>query len=269
MFDADDAIEAGAVLRDPTTVPVGELVFADPPELHFEGFTEDTFAVLDRLRDKPDLEQFRIERGAVDGIDRVAAHVMGPFARYRDDLVVNFVAPSALRWETDRNVFSRLPKNDFGGGGCKSHVWLCLYRPPRRRLTDAQLSHSVSPRGFEVSLFVGELARDLLQHARARVADDPDGFLGRVGEAFAGDGSGGQVRLEYAVRQRGATVEHVLDQPPTTLPDGLLRAQWLAIGVTFGRQQVIAWGPRLVTEALAVVRRLWPLYRFLFGGRPA
>lgn len=267
MFEADDAIEAGAVLRDPTTVPVGELVFTDPPELHFEGFTAETFAVLDRLRDKPDLEQFRVERGANDGIDRVAAHVMGPFARYRDDLVVNFVAPSALRWETDRNVFSRLPKNDFGGGGCKSHVWLCFYRPPRRRLTDAQLSHAVSPRGFEVSLFVGELARDLRQHARARIADDPQGFLAALRDGF--DGAAGEARFEYAVRHRGATVERALTAPPAAIPDDLARAQWLALGATFDRQQVIGWGPRLVVEAFAAIRRLWPLYRFLFGGRPA
>ncbi len=265
MTDDFDPIAAGAALTEPTAVPVDRLVFTDPPDLHFEGFTAESFAVLDRLDAKPDLEQYRAERGGPDGSgpDRIAAHIKEPFARYRDDLVVNWIAPSALRFETDRGVFSRLPKNDFGKGGCKSNLWLAFYRPPRKRLTDAQLSHCIKPTGVHVGLFVGAYGTELLEHAKARIADAPDRVLAALNPCFVGD-----TRFRYRVRRRGGIVTHTHRAPLASLPDDIGRALDLAVRTTFPRADVIAWGPRLVTEAFAVIRRLWPLYRALFGGRP-
>lgn len=271
----DDPITAGAILREPTEVPVAALAFADPPELHFPGFTPDSFAVLDRLAAKPDLEQYRLERGAPPeggapgqlGPDRIGAHIKAPFAAYRDDLVVNFVAPSALRFETDRGVFSRLPKNDFGKGGCKSNLWMAFYRPPRKRLTDAQLSHCIKPEGFHVGLFVGPYGRALLTHAKARITDDPDRFLAALAACF--DSGPGQTRFSYRVRHRGALTPRAHLAPLDAVPDDLARAQDLAVRTTLPRDHVIARGPALVTDAFTVLRRLWPLYRALFAGRPA
>ena len=58
--------------------------------------------MLDRLRDEPHIDQYKSEKPGVTD------HLKAPFRRYRDDLVVNWVLPNRLDFETERYVFSRL-----------------------------------------------------------------------------------------------------------------------------------------------------------------
>ena len=117
-------------------------IVPEPLDLTFEGFAPEAFAILERLRDEPHIAQYRKEKA---GIKR---YITEPFKRFRDDLVVNWVLPNRLDFETEKNVFSRLLKNDFGAGGCHHHLWMAFYRPGRRRLTDVQLAPCITPDGF-------------------------------------------------------------------------------------------------------------------------
>ena len=151
--------------------PCRPFIVPEPLSLHFEGFSEDAFAVLERLRAHPHIEQYRAEK------DAITHFVTDPFKRYRDDLALGWVLPNGLPFETEKNVFSRLLKNDFGAGGCHHHQWMAFYRPPRRRLTDVQLSHSLYPDGFAFGLYVGEYAKGLFPHVKAQMQEEPERAL--------------------------------------------------------------------------------------------
>ena len=223
----------------------------EPLDLSFEGFAAEAFAILGRLRERPRIEQYREEK---DGVRRFLRE---PFTRFRDDLVVNFVLPNRLDFETERNVFSRILKNDFGAGGSHHHLWMAFYRPERRRLTDVQLSHSIDPDGFETGLFVGGYAYDLVQQTRARIEARPEEFLARVNPLL------GACTLTYRLGAGQRAVRHTVTAPLDAVPAELVRADALWLRRRFGRDDVLAWRHDLVRHALDALVGLWPLYRFL------
>lgn len=216
---------------------------------HFPGFTPDTFATLDRIRQAPYVGTLRAER------DAIARHVKAPFEAYRDDLVAALVLPNHLPWETEKGVFSRFPKNDFGAGGAHSHLWMSFYRIGYTRLTDIQFGHSLSPNGFRLNLYVGDYMRDGLERLRtgwthpeeqqdliARLENLPDvyrwTFLNRKREPIAPD------RLEE--KAMGA----------------------LVIERELSREAVLSLGPALFFEALEHFAACWGVYRWLVEDLP-
>ncbi len=251
------AFEPPAV--DPTERPAEDLTLPERLDLTFEGFGPDAFALLERLRRHPHIEQYRTEK---PGIERV---LKAPFRRFRDDLVVNWVLPNRLAFETERNVFSRLLKNDFGAGGCHHHLWMAFYRPGFRRLTDLQLSHGISPDGFTTGLFVGEYGQALLRRARAQIEQAPDVFLRLVNPLLAQPGW----RFAWTHGRRTSRAQPLAEAPLDDVSEALATARSLWVRRTFPREDVIAWQSGLVRQALEAVMALWPLYRFLAGTRPA
>ena len=222
--------------------------------LRFQGFPPETFAVLERLKQHPHIEQYRTEKEAID------AFVTGPFKVYRDDLVVNWVLPNGLPFETEKNVFSRLLKNDFGAGGCHHHQWLAFYRPPRRRLTDAQLSHSVYPDGFTLGLYLGDYAKGLFREARAAMLDDKARVLGLLNDLI-----GRGYTFTYAPTIKKTLASPTFTEPIDALPEDLGRAKGMWVRRKIDRATVLDAGPDLVRLAIEAQRELWPLYLWWAG----
>lgn len=247
---------AGPVQVDPTQLPTSQMTRPEPLDLEFEGWSVEAFQILDRLRAHPHIDQYREEK---PGISR---HLKEPFKRYRNDLVVNWVLPNRLDFETEKNVFSRLLKNDFGAGGCKDNRWMSFYRPRRKRLRDVQISHNVSPDGFDVGIFVGGYAEDLLQQAKDRIAREPERYLALINPLLQEK----EWRF-YFRRGSGANKErHTYERPLDAIPDPLQRADDIFVRRHFPRDRVLDWGPALVEHALDAVLAIWPIYRFYLGG---
>lgn len=227
-------------------------------DLTFEGFGGEAFEILERLRQHPHIEQYRKEKEAV------RKQLQEPFKRYRDDLVVNWVLPEQLPYETERNVFSRLLKNDFGAGGCHHHLWLSFYRPGRRRVTDLQLAHTIYPDRFAVTLFVGAHMQDVFRTARRQITGMPDQFLALVNPLLREQWS------FYLARGSGkARVRQEYGGPLAALPPAFEPCDSFWLRCAFPRGRVLAWGPELVGNALTAVRALWPVYGFLLGEAPS
>jgi hypothetical protein len=219
----------------------------------FAGFQETAFEALDRLRENPTVEQLRADRA------RIQAEVVEPFRLFRDDLVVHWVLPRGASLETERNVFSRLVKNDFGAGGAHSHLWLAFYRHGRTRLTDLQLSHSLSPEGFSVSLYASERAGATFAALLRQVHGEPARLLQHINDLL----SGGFV-LSCALR--GVTrrsADHAWSAPLAELPEELHRARAVWVTSRIPRDQVVASGTCLVCTALALMADLEPLYQWI------
>jgi hypothetical protein len=221
----------------------------DPLDLRFAGFAPDAFAVLERLREHPHIEQYRAVKNAI------ATHITAPFKAYRDDLVVNWVLPNRPPFETEKNVFSRLLKNDFGAGGCHHHQWMAFYRPPRRRLTDVQLSHSLYPDGFVFGLYIGEYAKALFRDAKAQMLDAPERTLyllnGLIERGYT---------FTYAPTVTKSLASPTFAEPLDALPDDLARANGMWVRRKMERDAVLDAGPDLVRHAIDAQAELWPLY---------
>ncbi len=234
------------------------LAFPEPLGLHFEGFSSHAFTTLAALRDQPHVEQYRRLKPALD------QHVVAPFKRYRDDLALNWVIANGLPFETEKNVFSRILKNDWGAGGSHSHLWMAFYRQGSKRLHDAQLSHSLDPDGFTVGLYVGDYAQAWTVNLRERIGEAPGAFFDLLAalpekegwRAFVYAGAG-QTRREVG---RGAAAAAALP--------AIRRAKGFWVRRTFEKADVLAWGPALVAHSLAALAALWPLYLYFLAAAP-
>lgn len=251
-----DAPPPVAARRDPPSVPAGEIALPDELDHSFAGWQPEAFEILDRLREEPHIGQYKKERDA----GRLDEYIREPFKRYRDDLVVNWVLPNRLGFETEKRVFSRLLKNDFGAGGCHHHRWMAFYRPEAgKRLQDVQLSHSLSDEGLTVGLYVGAYATDLLDRAKARIEKAPERYLALV-NALLERGEGWYFSYHYGSGSSETAPQY--HEPLGALPEDWQRADGLAVRRQLGRDEVIQEQSAVVREALEVVMDVWPLYRF-------
>ncbi|MEL6615934.1 MAG: hypothetical protein AAFQ43_09360 [Bacteroidota bacterium] len=234
----------------PTAAP--PFVTPEPLALAFEGFPAEGLDALARLREEPHIERYRKEKEVLQRA------VIAPFKCYRDDLAVNWVIPNGLPFETEKNVFSRILKNDFGAGGSHSHLWMSFYRLPRKRLTDIQLSHAVHADAFRWGLYVGDYARGLFGPARQRLVDSPSESLDLLNALIARGYS-----FAFAPRVTKPAGRPEYTEPLAELPEGLERAKGIWIMRRIGREEMDALGPGLVSRAIEEQAALWPLYRFL------
>lgn len=234
-------------------IPDATLPFARPRrlDLTFEGFPAEGYDALARLKAEPHIGQYQKDKEILDRA------VTAPFKRYRDDLALNWVIPNALPFQTERNVFSRVLKNDFGRGGSHSHLWMSFYRLPRKRLTDIQLSHAVYADGFRWGLYVGDYARGLFQPARQRLAEDPDALP--ILNTLLADG----YRLAFAPHVTKPEGRPEFSDPLDAVPDGLARARGVWVMKKISRDHAESLGGDLVGAAIDAQQDLWPLYRFI------
>ena len=240
--------------RAPETVPADALSFTRPPDCTFSGWTPDVFDMLERLRETPHIDQYNKEKPDLHEV------LKDPFKRYRDDIVVNWVLPNRLDFETERYVFSRLLKNDFGAGGCHDNLWMSFYRPHTKRLKDVQISHRIDPDGFQVGIFVGAHATDLLDQAQQRIQQAPDTYLQHVNSCLQRE----RWRFYYYTGS-GPSIKH--NDPLDALPEAVLEAEGIWLRRFMPRDRVLEWGPNLVAEALDAIQHIWPLYRFYLADR--
>jgi hypothetical protein len=229
----------------------------DTLDRSFEGWSPEVFAMLDRLRAEPHIDQYEAEKPGPTN------HLKDPFRRYRDDLVVNWVLPNRLDLETERHVFSRLLKNDFGAGGCHDHLWMSFYRPETRRLEDVQITHRVSPDGFAVGVYVGAHATDLLKQAKARIRQAPATYLDLVNPLLQRE----DWRF-YTHRGSGQNeTQTVFSDPLDAVPDSVDGADGIYVRHYLSREKTLDLGPELVDRALDLVFAVWPIYRFYLSSQ--
>ena len=249
---ADPFLDAQPTLRPAPSVAVDEMSLSETWSLTFPGFTSATFGILDRLRETPHIDQYKKEKpGVTDDLK-------DPFRQYRDDIVVNWVLPSRLDLETERHVFSRLLKNDFGAGGCHDNLWMSFYRPETKRLKDVQVSHSISPDGFDIGIYVGSYATDLLDRAVERIRHAPDTFLDLTNPLleqeewrFYAHGGSGEGKWKTTWRD-----------PLSSVPDAVDQANGIWVRRRISREKVLELQSDLVREGLDAVLDVWPIYRF-------
>lgn len=239
------------VSRSVSDLPDSPDVRPQPLQLSFRGFSDDGLAALARLKAEPRIERYRTEK------DAIKSGIVEPFERYRDDLALNWVIPNGLPFETEKGVFSRLLKNDFGAGGSHHHLWMSFYRTGRTRLTDLQLSHAVYPDGFRWALYAGDYSKETFRAARERTVDEPTEALALLNPLLERG-----YRLAFAPHVTKPEGYPEITEPLDALPDGLARAKGIWLARRISAEQMQTLGPDLVSAAIDAQLELWPLYRF-------
>ena len=135
---------------------------------------------------------------------------------------------------------------------------MSFYRPPRKRLTDIQLSHAVHADAFRWGLYVGDYARGLFRPARERLVRQSGTSLELVNALLARG-----YRLAFAPHVTKPEGRPEFSEPLDALPDGLDRAKGIWLMRRISREEAQALGPNLVGAAIDAQEELWPLYRFL------
>lgn len=109
-----------------------------------------TFDLLAALHAKPQ-RPFYIERK-----EDFKAHVEEPFQRLMRDVAARLPAAITTLMETERNVFARILKNDYGQGGAWDFYWGAFYPQGGKRIADPQLSMWINADLLEFGFYIGD-----------------------------------------------------------------------------------------------------------------
>jgi 5-methylcytosine-specific restriction enzyme B len=105
------------------------------------------------------------------------------------------------RLETERNLFSRILKNDYGQGGAWDHYWGAFYPKGGRRIAGLQLLASLNHEGLLCGFYIGESGDD--QRERLRRNSARESVL--AGSLPATINDEGAARLAVYLRAPGST----------------------------------------------------------------
>jgi 5-methylcytosine-specific restriction enzyme B len=111
-------------------------------------FDETTFELMDLLHVNPTASLYLSHKASFK------AHVEGPLQRLFRAMVSRLPRPMLSVLETDRNVFARIMKNDFGRGGAWDYYWGALYPRGGRRIAGAQQFVSVGHEGVRAGFYI-------------------------------------------------------------------------------------------------------------------
>ncbi len=139
-----------------------------PPAVTAGWFTRRTFELLEGLHRTPKRDYYIAHKAEFQ------QYVEQPFKDFFARVVSALPQPVVDRMETEKNVFARIPKNDYGRGGAWGFYWGALYPQDGKRIEDAQLyillDHECLRYGFSIGRYGDErrdtFLRGLNQHLR-------------------------------------------------------------------------------------------------------
>jgi len=138
------AIESGAVIRRGEPTAGGY-------------FTPRTLELLEGLHRDPTVAYYNEHR------DAFQKHLIAPFRRLFHDVAECLPAAITDVMETERRLFSRIPKNDFGQGGAWPWYWGAFYPRGSKRTDDAQLLLSIDHQRLAFGFFIADYAAERRQ----------------------------------------------------------------------------------------------------------
>ncbi len=118
-------------------------------------FTTRTFELLSGLHRNPTKDFYMAHR------EELEIHLREPFKQLMRDVIAQLPPAITDVMETEKRLFSRILKNDYGQGGAWDFYWGALYPEGGKRTTDAQLSLWIYPEKLGFSFYLGEYGTEL------------------------------------------------------------------------------------------------------------
>lgn len=228
----------GSVIPPGHKEPSSPSSFLELPEY----FSEETFELLVGLEEDPTAIYYQSNK------DALRIHVEEPIQRLLRGAVALLPPSMKERMETEKRIFGRILKNDFGQGGAWPYVWGALYPKGGKRTTDAQLFVFLDAEGLSFGFWVGESASDCRQRFLAKAPAQSAQLLGLIGSA----GSIPGLRFGEGPKAHG--------NPSLNGTDWLadLKAHGIRAAVFLTSEEVLA------TEESALVQRIASTFQALY-----
>lgn len=157
-----------AAILDPTLRPAlfREGLDIEPiDEVEKEGyFTLRTLELLTELHNDPSKDHYQAYKADF------VAYLEAPFQQLMHDVAATFPPAILEIMETQKYLFSRILKNDWGQGGAWDCYWGAFYPQGSKRIQDAQLLIWVDHRFFKCGFYIGgygdEARQRFLRHCK-------------------------------------------------------------------------------------------------------
>ncbi len=191
-------------------------------------FSRRTFELLEELHETPTREFYSKHQ------EEFREHVEEPLQELLSGIAA--LLPQAMKeeLETEKRLFSRIPKNDFGRGGAWDFYWGAFYPRGGKRIAGAQLFVALLRDGLEYGFNLGEYGEDQRTRFVKNVRKRRDALVTALnpriddGQFLFGvkRGEDGRLDEESARSTLNEWLFHIDDDPPSVRavvpPDELL-----------------------------------------------
>ncbi len=117
-------------------------------------FSPETFILLAELHQNPSKEIY------LDKKEAFKTHVEEPLQQLFQAVAGRLPPPIIAAMETEKKIFGRILKNDYGQGGAWDFYWGAFYRRGGKRTEDAQLLIWINSQGLEYGFYIGVYGSD-------------------------------------------------------------------------------------------------------------
>lgn len=231
-----------------------------PPPPADRPFTPKTFELLSGLHEEPTRDHYNAHR------EELEEYLIKPFQDVFRRVAARLPAPIRDAMETEKRVFSRILKNDYGQGGAWDYYWGAFYPKGGKRTEAAQLFMRINRErlaaGFYIGVYGGDqrerFLRNLNEHRQALNIIFQDFFNDPSlswdgGERPAVEDTGPEVRTASTWAEWVAQAQ-----------DGAVRA-----AVTIPKEEVLALSTdQLVVRIVGLFEQLYPLVLMAVSERP-
>lgn len=153
----------------------------EDPVVTDAAFTRETFTLLAALDETPTLVFYRAHEEAF------REQVIGPFQAVFHGVCQQLPVAITDRMETDKNLFSRVAKNDYGQGGAWSHYWGALSLKGLKKTESAQLLLWMNYEYLECGFTIGHYADEVVERFQRNCQRYRHQLAQWLGEAFSPD----------------------------------------------------------------------------------
>ena len=232
-----------------TPIPIGDVkrvkellgvMEATKPPVSDAAFTPRAFELLSMLRAKPEVSVYNAHSKEFKEL------VEQPFQSLLN-AVASRVRPEIKQvMETEKRIFSKIAKNDYGRGGAWDFYWGAFCPKGGKRIEDAQLFVWMHDQHIDFGFYIGEYGTD----QRTRFVSNCQNMGDRVESLLAKELS--ELGLSYGDRGAADSNELGLAVPGLSLTDWLARVDQVGIraGVWLERSAVLSMSAEALTQKI-------------------
>ena len=149
-----DMIDVHSLIWAAYRAPSKEVTVAEPEEVYELNpeslFASRTFELLAMLHEDPTKEFYGSHK------DEFKEFLRDPMKKLFASIALSMPAEFCEHLETEKKLFSRIPKNDWGKGGAWDYYWGAFYAKGEKRITSEQLYLTVDRLGIRFGYSQGE-----------------------------------------------------------------------------------------------------------------
>ncbi len=216
------------------------LMDGEKPPVRTAAFTSRAFELLSMLRANPKVSVYNAHSKEFKEL------VEQPFQNLLNAVASRLRPEIKQVMETEKRIFSKIAKNDWGRGGAWDFYWGAFYPKGGKRIEDAQLFVWMHDRHIDFGFYIGEYGTD----QRNRFVSNCQTMGARIEALMVKDLS--EHGLSYGERAAAEGDELGLAVPGLSLADWLARGDQVGLraGVSLERSAVLSMPAEALTQKI-------------------